>query len=83
MVDTAPTPVHPLDSLGADEIRSAVAVVRESGRVSDGVLFSTVTLDEPGRDVVAAPGTPDPLRVRRVRQAGRIGAVGMVRQQPG
>jgi primary-amine oxidase len=68
MDDLSPTPVHPLDSLGADEIRGAVAVVRESGRVGDGVLFSTVTLDEPARDLLAAhkPGDPVDRRVRLI-----------------
>jgi len=68
MVDVAPATVHPLDALVADEIRAAVSVVRESGRVDDGVLFAMVTLDEPGRAVVAAhrPGDPVDRRVRLI-----------------
>ena len=54
MVDVISTSAHPLDPLTADEIRSSVTVVRESGRVSDGVLFAMVTLDEPSREVLAA-----------------------------
>ena len=66
MVDVISTSAHPLDPLTADEIRSSVTVVRESGRVSDGVLFAMVTLDEPSREVLAAhtPGDPVDRRVR-------------------
>jgi primary-amine oxidase len=68
MVEVTPTATHPLDALAADEIRAAVAAVRESGRVTDSVLFATVTLDEPGRDVVAGhrPGGPVDRRVRLI-----------------
>ncbi len=59
-------PAHPLDALDADEIRAAVAAVRDSGRVGDGVLFSTVTLDEPSRTAVATHRPGDPVE-RRVR----------------
>ena len=72
MVDVTPTTAHPLDALDADEIRAAVSVVRESGRVADGVLFSTVTLDEPSRVAVEAhrPGDPVDRRVRMVLLPG-------------
>ena len=68
MVDGPPATPHPLDTLVADEIRAAVAAVRESGRVTDGVLFATVTLDEPEREMVAAhkPGDPVDRRVRLI-----------------
>ncbi len=60
------TTAHPLDALTADEIRSSVTIVRESGRVSDGVLFAMVTLDEPSREALAAHAPGDPVD-RRVR----------------
>ncbi|MGO8873075.1 MAG: primary-amine oxidase [Acidimicrobiales bacterium] len=68
MVETAPTATHPLDPLGADEIRAAVAAARGSGRVSETALFSMVTLDEPTRSEVDAhrPGRPFERRVRLV-----------------
>ena len=77
MVDVAPTTAHPLDALAADEIRAAVSVVRESGRVDDGVLFAMVTLDEPGRALVTAhkPGDPVDRRVRLIVLPGPEAAV--------
>ncbi len=57
MGDTpVPSPAvgHPLEPLRADEILAAVAVVRDSGRIGDGALFSTVTLAEPGKEAVIA-----------------------------
>ncbi len=68
MVDLAPALAHPLDSLAAGEIRTAVDMVRSSGRVGDGVLFAAVTLEEPGREVVAAhrPGDPVDRQVRLI-----------------
>ena len=77
MVDVAPTTAHPLDALAADEIRGAVSVVRESGRVDDGVLFAMVTLDEPGRALVTAhkPGDPVDRRVRLIVLPGPDAAV--------
>ena len=68
-MDTAvPIAPHPLDPLDADEITAAVAAVRAGGRLPDGALFSTVTLDEPSRAVVAAhrPGDPVARRARLV-----------------
>ena len=77
MVDVASTTAHPLDALAADEIRAAVSVVRESGRVDEAVLFSMVTLDEPSRDTVAAhrPGDPVERRVRLIVLPGPEAAV--------
>ena len=68
MVDLAAALAHPLDALAAGEIRTAVDVVRSSGRVSDAVLFAAVTLEEPGREVVAAhrPGDPVDRQVRLI-----------------
>jgi primary-amine oxidase len=64
---TAPV-THPLEPLQADEIRAAVAAVLESGRLAEGTLFSTITLDEPSKDVVHAhrPGDAVQRRVRLV-----------------
>ncbi len=66
MVDLAPALAHPLDALAAEEIRAAVGAVRSSGRVSDGVLFASVTLEEPDREVVALHRRGDPVE-RKVR----------------
>ena len=66
MVAVGPTAVHPLDALVADEIRSAVAILRDSGRVGDDVLFAMVTLDEPSRDTVAGHKSGNPVD-RRIR----------------
>jgi primary-amine oxidase len=48
---------HPLDPLTADEIRTAVAAVRESGRVGEEARFATVTLDPPPKAPRSAPST--------------------------
>ncbi len=62
---TAPPVAHPLDPLRADEIRAAVAAVRASGRITEGALFSTITLDEPAKAAVIAyrPGDKVDRRV--------------------
>lgn len=59
---------HPLEPLSGDEIRAAVDVVRATGRVTDAGRFSTVVLDEPSKEVVAAyrPGDPVERRARVV-----------------
>ena len=59
---------HPLDPLGADEIRDAVALLRADTRVPDDPRFADVYLDEPHKDVVAAfdAGARDDVD-RRVR----------------
>jgi primary-amine oxidase len=77
MVDVASTTAHPLDALDADEIRAAVSVVRESGRVDETALFAMVALDEPSRDAVAAhrPGDPVERRVRLIVLPGPEAAV--------
>ena len=69
MVDTkpaSPAVSHPLEPLLADEIRAAVAAVRDSGRITDAALFSIVTLDEPTREALAVHGGGQPVD-RRVR----------------
>ena len=50
---TLPPVGHPLEPLRADEITAAVAAVRESGRITDAALFSTVTLAEPTKESVS------------------------------
>jgi len=68
MVETAhQTPVtHPLESLRPDEVHSAVAAVRATGRISETALFSMVTLDEPAKSVLAAHRAGDTVD-RRIR----------------
>jgi primary-amine oxidase len=53
--------LHPLDPLTADEIRSAVAVVRASDRLGRQVLFIRVSLHEPPKGTVLAFRTGDAL----------------------
>jgi primary-amine oxidase len=53
--------LHPLDPLTADEIRSAVAVVRASDRLGRQVLFIRVSLHEPAKSTVLAFRTGDAL----------------------
>jgi primary-amine oxidase len=45
---------HPLEPLTADEIASAVAVLREERGLPDTARFSYVVLDEPGKDELEA-----------------------------
>ncbi|MGQ0832850.1 MAG: primary-amine oxidase [Microthrixaceae bacterium] len=42
---------HVLEPLSADEITTAVAAVRATGRLGDAARFSTITVDEPPKDV--------------------------------
>ncbi|HTK92125.1 MAG TPA: primary-amine oxidase [Verrucomicrobiae bacterium] len=53
--------LHPLDPLTADEIRSAVAVVRASDRLGPQVLFIRVCLHEPPKRTVLTFQTGDAL----------------------
>ena len=48
------SPRHPLDPLTADEIRAAVAVLREAGRTGPGWRIGSVEVVEPAKDVVRA-----------------------------
>jgi primary-amine oxidase len=43
---------HPLDPLTADEIKAAVDIVRQSGKLGERGRFSTVTLYEPDKEIV-------------------------------
>jgi primary-amine oxidase len=52
---------HPLDALDADEIATAVAVLRDSGEADDDTLFISIDVDEPPKEVVRAWKEGDPL----------------------
>ena len=72
-IDTAASeatmrPAHPLESLTAAEIETAVAVLRESGRLTDAARFAYFGLDEPPKEAVTdfAPGDAVERRVRVV-----------------
>lgn len=61
---TPTTPGHPLDPLTPEEIVRAVEIVRKARNVDDSWRFVTVTLAEPGKDIVRGfkTGTPLPRR---------------------
>jgi primary-amine oxidase len=63
-----PGPSHPLQRLGADEIRLARAVLAEHGLVSEHTRFAYLGLEEPPKPEVLAfrPGEPVERRVRAV-----------------
>jgi primary-amine oxidase len=46
------TPTHPLDPLTPDEIRQAAALVRGAHDLGAGMMFETISLDEPSKDIV-------------------------------
>ncbi len=52
---------HPLDPLSSDEIRAAVAVLREAGLVDDATRFPLIDLAEPDKAEVMVwqPGQPE------------------------
>ena len=54
------TPVHPLDPLSAAEIRTAVEVLRASGKVTDESAVVTLELREPDKNALAATGGSPP-----------------------
>jgi len=47
---------HPLDPLNPEEIRFAVATLRESKKLPESYRFVTVTLNEPAKSLVLHPG---------------------------
>jgi primary-amine oxidase len=49
-------PVHPLDQLTPDEIRTAVAAAKASGRIGEEARFATVTLDAPSKEATTGSG---------------------------
>ncbi len=53
-------PAHPLDALSAEEIATAVAVLREAGDADAATRFALIGLDEPDKAAVLAwrPGQP-------------------------
>jgi primary-amine oxidase len=57
---TAPA-VHPLEPLTAEEIRVAVATVKQARSLSDRVRFMSVALEEPPKDCVLAYQPGDPI----------------------
>jgi primary-amine oxidase len=59
---TIPAPSHPLDPLTPTEIRRASAAVRAAHDLGTGMMFETISLSEPAKDVVQGfrPGTPFP-----------------------
>src|SRR5579864_7379390 len=52
---------HPLDPLSSDEIRAAVAALREAGLVDDATRFPLIDLAEPDKAEVMVwqPGQPE------------------------
>jgi primary-amine oxidase len=55
-------PRHPLDPLTPDEIRRAAALVRAAHDLGAGMMFETISLSEPDKDLVHGlqPGTAFP-----------------------
>ena len=64
----APGPSHPLQRLGADEIRLARTVLAEHGLVSEHTRFAYLGLEEPPKSEVLdfRPGEPVDRRVRAI-----------------
>ncbi len=50
--------MHPLDPLGAEEIRAAAAIVRAQSGLDGTAWFETISLDEPTREELAAGSLP-------------------------
>lgn len=66
-------PTHPLDGLGADEIRTVGEVVRASSHTDSSAVFASVQLLEPPKAEVLAwePGEPFGRRALAVLRQGR------------
>jgi len=58
---TLPAATHPLDPLTPDEIRQAAALVRAAHDLGPGMMFETISLDEPAKAVVGTFRTGDPI----------------------
>ena len=52
---------HPLEPLNPEEIASAVAIVRASGKLGSKARFVTVVLHEPSKQTVLAYREGDPI----------------------
>src|SRR2546423_8229964 len=48
--------MHALEPLSAEEIKTAAALVKDAGHLGDRSRFSSITLLEPAKDVVAGNG---------------------------
>jgi len=59
-------PAHPLEPLSAAEIKTAAAVIRDTGRLTDDARFAYFGLDEPPKEAVSGFAAGDPVE-RRVR----------------
>src|SRR5262249_59272934 len=59
-------PAHPLAPLSAAEIKTAAAVIRDTGRLPDDARFAYFGLDEPPKEAVSGFAAGDPVE-RRVR----------------
>jgi primary-amine oxidase len=68
---------HPLDPLSADEIRTAVRVVRSERNLGETVRFGLVALREPDKELVLShsPGDPFPRAAEVVLMDKATGAV--------
>jgi primary-amine oxidase len=64
--EAAMRPAHPLESLTGPEIETAVAVLREGGRLNDAARFAYFGLEEPPKEVVTGFTAGDRVD-RRVR----------------
>ncbi|MGH7806039.1 MAG: hypothetical protein ACREQJ_16950, partial [Candidatus Binatia bacterium] len=64
---------HPLDPLTADEIRAAVSVLRDAGKVDDSTRYPHLLLAEPAKNAVLAwkPGDAIPRRALVIVKQGR------------
>ncbi len=71
---TTGAPAHPLDPLSADEIHTAVAVLRDAGDVDADTRFALIDLDEPDKREVLAwqAGQPFPRRAFIVARRDRM-----------
>lgn len=71
---------HPLDALNAEEIRAAVDVLREAGRVDETTLFAAIKLAIPDKASVKAwtAGNPIPRKAEIVARTGGSAFIGVV-----
>jgi primary-amine oxidase len=55
-----PTPAHPLEPLTADEVRLAVSILRDTGKVTPATRFISLSLKEPPKAAVHAANSSSP-----------------------